>query len=155
MPIALPVQFLERDRASQPDTNAEVATESLPSSGVEPVANKRDEIPDSSPGSERILLVEDDESVRELASEILKMNGYEVIEAGNGVEALDVLKSLDDPVDLMEHRQMFERDRLVAEDPTHAERFQWWRRVGRERANRGGSRVRAQMVCRDRFTSQS
>ncbi len=68
---------------------------------VEPLQTKKDEIPESSPGTERILLVEDDDSVRELASEILQMNGYEVIEASNGVDAISVFDAQKKPVDLV------------------------------------------------------
>ncbi len=39
-------------------------------------------------GHEVILLVEDEESVRSLAAQVLKMRGYTVIEAGDGEEAL-------------------------------------------------------------------
>lgn len=45
------------------------------------------------PGSETILLVEDEESVRELTVKILEMNGYSVIEAEDGVEAFEIYKS--------------------------------------------------------------
>ncbi len=52
-------------------------------------------------GTERILLVEDDDSVRELAREILEMHGYHVVEASNGVEALAVFEAETDKLDLM------------------------------------------------------
>jgi two-component system, cell cycle sensor histidine kinase and response regulator CckA len=41
-------------------------------------------------GSETILLVEDEDGVRELTREILAMNGYTVIAARHGAEALEV-----------------------------------------------------------------
>ncbi len=45
-------------------------------------------LPRPSPGTETILLAEDEEVVRRLAREILTGNGYKVLEAGNGREAL-------------------------------------------------------------------
>ena len=52
-------------------------------------------------GSETILLVEDDEEVRQVASRILRRNGYRVIEAGNGADALKVADNEDEAVDLI------------------------------------------------------
>jgi two-component system, cell cycle sensor histidine kinase and response regulator CckA len=52
-------------------------------------------------GMETILLVEDDEEVRNVAGRILRRNGYRVLEAGNGAEALRVCEDEDQTVDLI------------------------------------------------------
>ncbi|UYO00658.1 MAG: response regulator [Devosia sp.] len=52
-------------------------------------------------GHERILLVEDEESVRAFSARALKATGYEVHEAEGGEEALEVLEDLDYEVDLI------------------------------------------------------
>jgi len=43
-------------------------------------------------GSERILLVEDDENLREIPVKMLRKQGYEVVEAGDGKEAIKHLQ---------------------------------------------------------------
>jgi two-component system chemotaxis response regulator CheY len=40
----------------------------------------------------QILVVEDDDAIRALVSEVLRDDGYDVREATNGVEALEVLR---------------------------------------------------------------
>jgi PAS domain S-box-containing protein len=52
-------------------------------------------------GTEAILLVEDNEQVRNLAHTILKRKGYNVLVAENGPEALDILESNDEHVHLL------------------------------------------------------
>jgi DNA-binding NtrC family response regulator len=52
-------------------------------------------------GSETILLVEDDQDVRQLTSTILKRQGYNLLEAQSGAEAMLVLASHEGPVDLL------------------------------------------------------
>jgi two-component system cell cycle sensor histidine kinase/response regulator CckA len=52
-------------------------------------------------GSETILLVEDDVEVRQVASRILRRNGYRVLEAENGADALRVAEGEAEPVDLI------------------------------------------------------
>lgn len=52
-------------------------------------------------GKETILVVEDDRSVRELAVETLRKFGYEVIEAVNGKEALQMCRNREEQVDLV------------------------------------------------------
>ena len=49
----------------------------------------------------RILLVEDDRDVRTIATRILRRDGYEVVEATTGREAVDVFSKLDGQVDLI------------------------------------------------------
>ncbi|MEP6916497.1 MAG: response regulator, partial [Acidobacteriota bacterium] len=52
-------------------------------------------------GSETVLLVEDNESVRELAREALTRGGYHVVEATNGEEALYLANEGPDAIDLV------------------------------------------------------
>ncbi|MCP4694130.1 MAG: PAS domain S-box protein [Desulfobacterales bacterium] len=52
-------------------------------------------------GSETILLVEDNAQVRQLAHAILKRQGYTLLVAKNGPEALEMLASNPEPVDLL------------------------------------------------------
>ena len=64
-------------------------------------ANKDTESRQPGHGTETILLVEDEEIVRTLSREVLETYGYKVVEARNGVEALDLLASDDTHVDLL------------------------------------------------------
>jgi two-component system cell cycle sensor histidine kinase/response regulator CckA len=52
-------------------------------------------------GSETILLVEDDESVRKLACQVLGRKGYRVLSAGKIEEALQIAETLDSPIHLV------------------------------------------------------
>jgi two-component system cell cycle sensor histidine kinase/response regulator CckA len=52
-------------------------------------------------GSETILLVEDDESVRKLALEVLGSKGYRVLSAGRIEEALQIAETLESPIHLV------------------------------------------------------
>jgi signal transduction histidine kinase/ActR/RegA family two-component response regulator len=52
-------------------------------------------------GSETVLLAEDDEMVRNLTRESLKMSGYVVLETSNGREALKASKNFDGPIHLL------------------------------------------------------
>jgi two-component system cell cycle sensor histidine kinase/response regulator CckA len=50
---------------------------------------------------EKILLVEDEPEVRQLVQKLLVMQGYDVVSAGNGDEALALLEQMTGPIDLM------------------------------------------------------
>ena len=52
-------------------------------------------------GSASILLVEDEEAVRAFAGRALSARGYTVYEAASGPEALDLLKDIVNPLDLV------------------------------------------------------
>lgn len=52
-------------------------------------------------GTETILLVEDEEMVRDLTRRILELCGYTVIEARNGIEALKICEETDCQIDLL------------------------------------------------------
>jgi two-component system, cell cycle sensor histidine kinase and response regulator CckA len=54
-----------------------------------------------SPGTETVLLVEDEQVVRHMARHILEASGYTVLEAASGPEAMEVCKVHDGPVDLL------------------------------------------------------
>ena len=52
-------------------------------------------------GCETLLLAEDEEAVRQSAREFLTLQGYIVLEAANGAEALALAQAYDGPIDLM------------------------------------------------------
>jgi two-component system cell cycle sensor histidine kinase/response regulator CckA len=52
-------------------------------------------------GTGRVLLVEDEESVRRFAFTALKSKGYDVLQAGDGVEAIEVMQAHDNKVDIV------------------------------------------------------
>jgi PAS domain S-box-containing protein len=52
-------------------------------------------------GSETILLVEDEEAVRVFAANVLRRQGYQVLEAHNGVQAIELLERTDASVRLL------------------------------------------------------
>jgi two-component system, cell cycle sensor histidine kinase and response regulator CckA len=57
--------------------------------------------PNAAGGSETILLVEDEDSVRQLVRETLEARGYRVLEAANGDAALALAASHSDPIHLL------------------------------------------------------
>jgi two-component system cell cycle sensor histidine kinase/response regulator CckA len=76
--IHLPV-FTEA--ALTPPSNAALWTKGPDAPAVAPSARKK-----------TILLVEDEVSVRKLASEVLRANGFQILEAGNGIEGLAIFQ---------------------------------------------------------------
>jgi PAS domain S-box-containing protein len=57
--------------------------------------------PDLPGGTETVLLVEDDDAVRGLTSQLLRLVGYTVLEARNGIEALELAGRYSGPVHLL------------------------------------------------------
>jgi two-component system cell cycle sensor histidine kinase/response regulator CckA len=52
-------------------------------------------------GAEAILLVEDDPDLRELLARTLTRHGYRLVEAATGVEALQIIRDMTVPIDLL------------------------------------------------------
>ena len=75
----------------------------LPGNEDELVAQKtaKKERPQDLTGNGRVLLVEDEDIVRSFAVRALKRQGYEVLEASTGVEALEVMAQHGDKVDIV------------------------------------------------------
>jgi two-component system cell cycle sensor histidine kinase/response regulator CckA len=69
--------------------------------GVEAPARRFDQGGDLPLGSETVLVVEDDPAVRELAARVLRGQGYTVLEAPNGAEALDLARQRHGAVHLL------------------------------------------------------
>jgi two-component system cell cycle sensor histidine kinase/response regulator CckA len=95
--------FLPRHVAGAQDGAAErddVAVASSPT-GAPAAADRK--LPDSVDltGQGTILLVEDEEGLRQLNARGLASRGYTVLEAGNGIEAIEMLEKSDGEVDLV------------------------------------------------------
>jgi len=69
-------------------------------SGSEP--QRKEQAPLEAPkGVETVLIVEDDDAVRSLACKILELQGYKILEAKDGEEAMKVSKEHNGPIHLM------------------------------------------------------
>jgi len=68
---------------------------------VEPRPERRVEKPKDLTGRGTVLLVEDEDAVRNFAARALGQRGYQVLEASTGTEALDVFESHQGDVDLV------------------------------------------------------
>ncbi len=94
-------------------SGGEIRVRSRPGKGTEfDVLFPRGEMQASSPGSdgegpadtrgpETLLLVEDEDAIRELALEVLTEEGYRVLDAVNGEEALEIASSRPETIHLM------------------------------------------------------
>lgn len=88
------------DEAEKATTEAEAAA--LVEAGAARQGKPANEGPeDLTGGSAVVLLVEDEEAVRRGGKRMLEARGYEVHEAGTGVEALEVLTELEGKVDIV------------------------------------------------------
>lgn len=86
---------------SEPDvgTRFEIYLPRVERSGLAPAG--REEEHDAIGGTETILLVEDEDAVRSLARRVLQRKGYRVLEARNGVEALQTCEEHGGVIDLI------------------------------------------------------
>jgi PAS domain S-box-containing protein len=73
----------------------------LPKSNTIAPVSRHSPIENRRVGPETILLVEDDLEVRQVAMRILRQNGYRVLEAGNGADALRICEDEGDDLDLI------------------------------------------------------
>jgi len=74
----------------------------LPAVAGEAVQGKKEQPPaDDLTDSETILIVEDDDMLRNLAREILQLQGYRILEAENGIEALRISEEHGGQIHLM------------------------------------------------------
>jgi PAS domain S-box-containing protein len=73
----------------------------LPIIEKSPVAHERSEVPKNVPSSGRILLIDDEEYVRDLGKRILERAGYTVITSSNGTEALEIYEKEQSSISLV------------------------------------------------------
>ncbi|MCA9095769.1 MAG: response regulator, partial [Planctomycetaceae bacterium] len=66
-----------------------------------PVSRSGARTPISNDGTETVLLVEDEPAVRAISSAILKSQGYSVIEASGGQEALEIFREQQNIIDIL------------------------------------------------------
>jgi PAS domain S-box-containing protein len=67
----------------------------------EPEATIADAVEKIVPGSETILLVEDEEALRNMVAEVLRLSGYTVVEAASGEEALTLYRLFPGTISLL------------------------------------------------------
>jgi CheY-like chemotaxis protein len=78
---------------------ADTTLEPKPDAGIQPAPTARPATRE--PRGQTVLIADDEEPVRRVASRLLVRNGYDVLEAANGAEALRMLAAGDDRVDIL------------------------------------------------------
>jgi two-component system cell cycle sensor histidine kinase/response regulator CckA len=73
----------------------------LPTVAEEPEVVPRPEPTGTSPGSETVLLAEDEAPVRKLLRRVLLQQGYTVLEARDGIEAVELAEANTGPIDIL------------------------------------------------------
>ena len=88
---------------SEPDrgTNFRLLFPAVQARQNDPVNTPQQLAADRLGGTETILLTEDEAGVRGYVRHILERSGYRVAEASNGLEAMDVVHSFREPIDLL------------------------------------------------------
>ena len=89
------------DVSSQPGEGT-TFTIYMPSTGACPLERETAvAYPEAREGAGTVLLLEDEEEVRDVISTTLRLHGYDVLEAEDGAAALDLFKSHRDAIDLL------------------------------------------------------
>jgi two-component system cell cycle sensor histidine kinase/response regulator CckA len=99
--IFLPRHIVVDTHTGVPELLSELETISRPDAAVAALEEAKVAAKADLTGVGTILLVEDEEGLRQLNARGLASRGYTVLEAGNGVEAMEVLESSDRQVDLV------------------------------------------------------
>lgn len=79
--------------------SADTALEPKQDAAVQPAPTARP--PAREPRGQTVLIADDEEPVRRVASRLLVRNGYDVLEAANGAEALRMLAAGDGKIDIL------------------------------------------------------
>jgi two-component system, cell cycle sensor histidine kinase and response regulator CckA len=70
-------------------------------SKIEPLSSKTPSVSSAPKGTETVLVVEDQDGIRDIVRESLRRNGYRVLIAIDGNEALQIANSYPDPIHLL------------------------------------------------------
>ncbi|MBD3646015.1 MAG: response regulator, partial [Pseudomonadales bacterium] len=86
---------------SEPGTGTTFKLYFPPATGVRRSEEQADDAVTDGRGTETVLLVEDEDPLREFCARILRTQGYRVHAAADGTEALEVMMGLDEGPDLL------------------------------------------------------